>query len=223
MTGCLVNDINQVSAINLNDMDESVKRSSGRHHGDLRRALEEAALDLVMTRGVGGFTLAEASRRAGVSVAAPYKHFADRDALLAVLVLRAYEEQRDRYDVAMAAASDPAGQLAAFADAYVQFAADQRALFELTFAAGLDKARHPELAEAGGAVLKMLDAPARALCGDDHQTRRLVLAVAACAHGHAVFLLEGVLSDTPDPLTEAKRQAVASARALAAAYDTRGG
>lgn len=205
-------------------MNESVKRSSGRHHGDLRRALEEAALDLVMTKGVGGFTLAEASRRAGVSVAAPYKHFADRDALLAVLVLRSYEEQRKRYHVAMAAASDPAAQLAAFAEAYVQFAADQRALFELTFAAGLDKARHPELAEAGSSVLKVLDAPARALCRDDHQTRRLVIAVAACAHGHAVFLLEGILSDTPDPLREAKRQAAVAARALTAAYgDTHGG
>ncbi|MEX5637726.1 TetR/AcrR family transcriptional regulator [Parafrankia sp. FMc2] len=60
--------------------------------GDLRHALEEAALELVVTKGLGGFTMAETSRRADVSVAAPYKHYADRDALLAALVVRAYTD-----------------------------------------------------------------------------------------------------------------------------------
>jgi AcrR family transcriptional regulator len=200
-------------------MDESVKRPTGRHHGDLRRALEQAALELVAEKGPGGFTLAGASRRAGVSVAAPYKHFADRDSLLAALVLTAYTEQRERYRTAMAARPDPAGQLAAFAEAYVQFAADQRALFELTFAAGLDKSRYPELAEAGSSVLELLDAPARALRGDGPQARGLVLAVAASAHGQAVFLLEGVLADQPDPLAQARQQAASAATALTTAYD----
>jgi AcrR family transcriptional regulator len=200
-------------------MGESVKRPTGRHHGDLRRALEQAALELVAENGPGGFTLAEASRRAGVSVAAPYKHFADRGSLLAALVLRAYTEQRERYRTAMAARPDPAGQLAAFAEAYVQFAADHRALFELTFAAGLDKSRYPELIEAGSSLLELLDAPARALRGDGAQARGLALAVAASAHGQAVFLLEGVLADQPDPLTQARRQAASAAKALTAAYD----
>jgi AcrR family transcriptional regulator len=200
-------------------MTEHVKRSSGRHHGDLRRALEEAALELVVTKGVGGFSMAEASRRAGVSVAAPYKHYADRDALLATLVVRAYTEQREQYRAAMAEAADPGEQLATFAAAYVQFAADQPALFELTFAAGLDKARFPVLAEAGQALFTELFTPARALCGDDQQAHRLVLAIAACAHGHAVFLTEGVLDDLPDPLSAAKREAAMAASALIAAYE----
>jgi hypothetical protein len=106
----------------------------------------------------------------------------------------------------------------AFAAAYVQFAADQPALFELTFAAGLDKARFPALAEAGQALFTELSAPAHALCGNDHQARRLVLAIAACAHGHAVFLTEGVLNDLPDPLAEAKREAATAASALIATY-----
>ena len=201
-------------------MPENVKRPSGHHHGDLRRVLEQAALDLVVTKGVGGFTMAEASRRAGVSVAAPYKHYADRDALLSALVVRAYTEQREQYRAAMAEASDPGAQLAAFAAAYVQFAADQPALFELTFAAGLDKARFPTLAEAGQALFAELSAPAMALCGDDRQARRLVLAIAACAHGHAVFLTEGVLTDLPNPLSDAKREAATAAAALIAAYVT---
>jgi AcrR family transcriptional regulator len=197
---------------------DNVKRPSGHHHGDLRRALEQAALELVVTKGVGGFTMAETSRRAGVSVAAPYKHYADRDALLTALVVRAYTEQRAQYRAAMAGAADSGDQLAAFAAAYVQFAADQPALFELTFAAGLDKGRFPVLAEVGKALFAELFAPARALCGDDLLARRLVLAIAACAHGHAVFLAEGVLTDLPDPLAEAKRDAAAAASALIAAY-----
>jgi len=110
-----------------------------------------------------------------VSVAAPYKHYADRGALLAALVLRGYRAQAAR-----------------FAAAYVAFAAQERALFQVTFAAGLDKSAYPDLAEAGDAVMAVLSAPAaRLTC----RPRDLVLDVAAAAHGVAVFLLEGVLAD----------------------------
>jgi hypothetical protein len=105
----------------------------------------------------------------------------------------------------------------------VQFAADQPALFELTFAAGLDKGRFPALAEAGQALFTELAAPARALCGDDHQARKLVLAIAACAHGYAVFLNEGVLADLPEPLADARREAAVAASALIAVYASRHG
>jgi len=97
----------------------------------------------------------------------------------------------------------------------VQFAADQPALFELTFAAGLDKARFPVLAAAGQALFDELFTPARVLCGSDHQARRLVLAVAACAHGYAVFFAEGVLGD---PLSDVKREAAMAASSLIASY-----
>ncbi|MFC0435625.1 TetR/AcrR family transcriptional regulator [Kutzneria buriramensis] len=199
-------------------MPKNVKRTSGHHHGDLRHALEKAALELVATKGVSGLTMAEASRRAGVSVAAPYKHYPDRDALLAALAVRAYTHQRQRYRAAMAEHTDASTQLAAFATAYVQFAADEPALFELTFAAGLNKARFPELAAAGQALFTELSAPARALCNDEHRAHRLVLAIAASAHGHAVFLTEGVLSDLADPLGTAKRESAIAASALIARY-----
>lgn len=208
----------QVSGTNLSVMPENVKRASGHHHGDLRHALENAALELVAAKGVGGFTMAEAGRRAGVSVAAPYKHYPDRDTLLTALAVRAYTHQRQRYRAAMAEHTEPGAQLAAFATAYVQFAADQPALFELTFAAGLNKARFPELAAAGQALFAELAAPARALCADEHRARRLVLAIAASAHGHAVFLAEGVLDDLADPLETARREAAVAASALIARY-----
>jgi len=55
------------------------------HHGDLRRALLDATVDIVEERGVNGVNMAEAARRAGVSSGAPYKHFRDKDDLLAAL------------------------------------------------------------------------------------------------------------------------------------------
>jgi AcrR family transcriptional regulator len=59
------------------------------HHGDLRPALVDAAIDVISERGVRGFSLAEASRRLSVTTAAPYRHFADRDELLATVAVRA--------------------------------------------------------------------------------------------------------------------------------------
>jgi AcrR family transcriptional regulator len=86
------------------------RRLSGQHHGDLRNALEEAALTLVAERGPHGFTLAEACRRAGVRVSAPYKYFADRGALLASLAGKGYREQHRRYSAAISTSEDPADE-----------------------------------------------------------------------------------------------------------------
>jgi AcrR family transcriptional regulator len=213
----MVNDAYLVSDVNLTGMPPIVKRPSGQHHGDLRNALEEAALSLIAEAGPRGFTLAEASRRAGVSVAAPYKHYADRDSLLAALARRAYAEQARRFTAAMARADDPAGQLACFAAEYVAFAAEERALFEITFAAGLDKSSYPDLAQAGDEVLAILTAPAAQLRASPAEARDLVLTIAATAHGTAVFLLEGVFGPIPAATGPARRRAAAAARAITAA------
>jgi AcrR family transcriptional regulator len=190
-------------------------RPTGRHHGDLRNALEQAALDLVDERGAHGFTLAEASRRAGVSVAAPYKHFADKDALLAELARKGYEQQYDRFAAAMSGESDPVEQLAAFAAAYVQFAADSKALFDITFGAGLKKRLYPELARAGDRVLALLRTPAAQIRPDLADQDNLITTVGATAHGFAAFLNEGIFGDPQEQLEMAKRRARQAARRLA--------
>src|SRR5271154_1852896 len=69
--------------------DPNAKR--GYHHGNLREALIDAALDLIAQKGPAGFTFADAARSAGVSSAAPYRHFRDRDALLADVARRGFE------------------------------------------------------------------------------------------------------------------------------------
>src|SRR4029453_18982124 len=64
----------------------------GYHHGNLREALIRAALDLIGQKGPAGFTFADAARMAGVSSAAPYRHYRDRDALLADVARRGFEQ-----------------------------------------------------------------------------------------------------------------------------------
>lgn len=192
------------------------RRGSGQHHGDLRNALEAAALELIAERGPRGFTLAEVTRRAGVSPAAPYKHFSDRDALLASLAARSHREQRARFAETIGREEDPLDQLAAFAAAYVAFAVEQRALFEVTFRAGLDKSLYPGVAAEGGRVLGVILAPARALRSADDDALELVYAVAASAHGYATFLLDGVLAAGHDSLEAVQARVRTSTRLLVA-------
>ena len=71
----------------------------GYHHGNLREALITAALELISQKGAAGFTFADAARAAGVSPAAPYRHFRDRDALMADVARRGFEEFADAWIV----------------------------------------------------------------------------------------------------------------------------
>ena len=79
------------------------------HHGDLRSALVDAAIGVITERGVRGFSLAEASRRLGVTTAAPYRHFADRDDLLAAVAARALAVFAAMLSDAADSADTPAG------------------------------------------------------------------------------------------------------------------
>lgn len=185
------------------------------HHGDLRNALEQAALELVAERGPEAFTLAEASRRAGVSVAAPFRHFENKSALLASLALRGYETQRERFAAAIAQSADPVEQLALFAAAYVQFSLEERALFDVTFSAGLLKADHPGLEEAGQRVLDVLREPAERLRADPADSIELIQTVGATAHGFAAFLRQGILGEPDTALDTAKQRASDATRLLA--------
>ncbi len=198
-------------------MTSPVKRRTGQHHGDLRNALLSAALELVAERGPRGFSVAEAARRAGVSSAAPYKHFTDRDALLAALAVRGYAEQERRFSAALASAGDsPTDRLAAVARAYVSFAAQDRSLFDVVFSAGLDKAAHDDVAAASARVLAVLLPETAALTADADTALELLLTVAALAHGHAVFLLERAFGPVTDALAPTLDRVEAAVLALLA-------
>jgi AcrR family transcriptional regulator len=184
------------------------------HHGDLREALIETSIELLGERDIQAFSMAEASRRLGVAVAAPYRHFADREDLLAAVAVRAAEllgQQLAREVVA----TDPAQRLAGAAGCYVRFAAAQRPLFQALAGSGLDKQRHPEIMRAAQKLGQVFLAPAQVLTsGDEAAAARLSSAIVAAAHGHATLLLDGTFGPAPDAATAAAGQAEAAARAL---------
>jgi AcrR family transcriptional regulator len=192
------------------------------HHGDLRSALVDAAIDVIAERGVRGFSLAEATRRLGVTTAAPYRHFADRDELLAAVAVRALSvlgamlADADADADADDATEAPAQQLAAMAGAYVRFAAQQRPLFDTIFNSGLDKSRHPELQRAWEPVDTLLTVVLEVCEGDAAAADALADAVEATAHGYATLLIDGEYGEGPDAVNDAAAKAVASARALIA-------
>jgi AcrR family transcriptional regulator len=175
--------------------------------------LLDTAVDLIRERGVQGFTLAEASRRLGVSPAAPYRHFSDREQILVALAMRAAER------LAAAAAEEATGlpsaseRLQAAARAYVYCAARDRPLFEALVGAGLEKAAHPELEEAAMPAMEALLGPARELSGSESAAQELALAVVASAHGHALLLLAAGPPEG-DGVEAAARRAARSALAL---------
>ena len=186
------------------------------HHGDLRSALVDAAIGVIAERGVRDFSMAEASRRLGVTTAAPYRHFADRDELLAAVAARGRAVFAAMLSAA-ADAADPAQRLAAMAGAYVRFAAEQRPLFDALFSSGLDKSRHPELQRAWEPVDALLTSVPLEVCdGDPAAAEALSDAIEASAHGYAMLLNDGEYGDGPDAVSVTAEKAIASARALIA-------
>lgn len=186
------------------------------HHGDLRSSLIDVALELIAEHGPRGFSLAEASRRAGVSVAAPYRHFADRDELMAAVAARGYEALRERMQRAAAAAEAPGEQLALAAAAYVRWAEDERVTFSVLFGAGLDKGRYPWLREAADNAYEVLLTPARRLArpAGTEAASELALAVGVVAHGYAVALGDSMFGPRAEAADATARRAAGAARAM---------
>ncbi len=129
----------------------------GYHHGNLREALIEAALQLIREKGPAGFTIAEAARAAGVSPAAPYRHFRDRDELMADVAKRGFDE----FSTALNGAWDqgrpnPLAALMHIGAAYLAFARDNTATYTAMFESGLKFSSYPQLVAASEAAFAIL-------------------------------------------------------------------
>jgi AcrR family transcriptional regulator len=185
------------------------------HHGDLRAALVDAAIELIAEHGVCGFSLAEASRRVGVTVAAPYRHFADREELLAAVAVLALEMFTATVAAEATATDPPAQRLAAMTSAYVRFAAEQRPLFETLFHAGLDKSRYPDLKRAYEPIDALFHSAVTEICeGDANAAETFAAVIEATAHGHAALLLEGEYGQGAGSVRAAADQAARATHAL---------
>jgi len=176
------------------------------HHGNLREALIEAALDLIADKGPAGFTFAEAARAAGVSPAAPYRHFADRDALMADVARRGFE----RLEAALTAAWDDGrpNPMTAFnhvGRAYLAFAHDQPAYYAAMFETGLPPDLDPQLAQAGDAAFLAMRTACEAITASMPAGRRppammMSLHIWALAHGIASLFARGDEARRPLPM-----------------------
>lgn len=126
------------------------------HHGRLKEALIEAARLLLSERGPGGFTLADAAKLAGVTAAAPYRHFADRGALLTELTRRGFELFGDKLKQAWAdGAPDPNAALDRMGRAYLAFAREERGLYGAMFAS-VQTLNAPDAGAAASSALELL-------------------------------------------------------------------
>lgn len=163
----------------------------GYHHGNLRQALIEAALGLIGERGAMGVSFAEAARRAGVSPAAPYRHFRDRDALLAETARLGFERFAARLEAAWAGGKPtPLRAFEALGKAYLAFAREDAAFFAAMFDPGIRASAEPALAEAASRAFDVLYRACAALVEKVPADRRppphmMAYHVWALAHGVA--------------------------------------
>jgi AcrR family transcriptional regulator len=168
------------------------------HHGDLRRVLVETALAMLSEEKGWQFTLREVARRAGVSHAAPYKHFPDKGALLNELALLGF----DRLSAAVKAARSSSGpalsdEFLAVANAYVQFGAANPALYRLMFSADAGKPSevHMSARALGGfaVILELLERGQREGVLRARPVRGQAAACWAQIHGLTMLTIDGLL------------------------------
>ena len=169
--------------------DQTTRR--GYHHGNLREALIRAALELIAEKGPAGFTFADAARWAGVSSAAPYRHFRDRQALLADVARRGFELFEERLSAAWnEGRPDPFAAFENVGRAYLAFAREEPAFYSAMFEAGLPLDSDPDLREAADHAFAVLRKAADAFCARLPSDRRppslmMSLHLWALAHGIA--------------------------------------
>jgi AcrR family transcriptional regulator len=169
----------------------------GYHHGNLKEALLRAALDLIAKKGPAGFTFAEAARWAGVSPAAPYRHFRDRDELLSSVALRGFQQFEEALKRAWEEGRpDPFTAFDRLGKAYLAFARDEPAFYSAMFEAGIPLDSVPELREAGDRAFAVLRTATERLvatlpAGQRPPVMMMALHIWALAHGIASLFGRG--------------------------------
>jgi len=186
----------------------------GYHHGNLREALINAALNLIAQKGPAGFTFADAARSAGVSSAAPYRHFRDRDALISDVARRGFELFEAHLQTAWNdGRPEPLTAFQNMGRAYLGFARDEPAYYSSMFEAGIPLDSVPGLHEASDRAFTVLRRAAEALLARAPAEKRppalmMSLHIWALSHGIASLFGRGdegrrALPMQPEELLEA--------------------
>lgn len=183
----------------------------GYHHGNLREALVRGALTLIAEKGPAGFTIADAARSAGVSPAAPYRHFRDRDDLMADVARLGFEEFATRLSAAWnGGRPNPLQAFEALGKAYLAFARDEPAFYAAMFEAGTHAEPTAELRQASDRAFGVLRDASEAICQTLPKEKRppsmmMALHVWAVSHGIASLFGKGRRKTpmSPEELLEA--------------------
>ena len=190
-------------------------RRSSYHHGNLREALIESALDFIAGRGPNGFTLAEVARSAGVSGAAPYRHFRDRNALLAEIAKRGFERFAGELQTAWdEGRPNPTAAIENCCRAYLAFARREPAFYAAMFEPGFPLEDEPTLLAASERAFGVLRQAAEVAAKTMPAASRppalmMALHIWSMAHGVASLFIDGPsgsrrrLPMTPEDLLEA--------------------
>ena len=188
----------------------------GYHHGDLRAALIGASFEVLAECGRQRFSVAAVARRLGVSSAAPYRHFRDRDHLLsAVSAAAARDLNAAITGAADAAGTDPAARLAAAAGAYVRYVARTGAGFPVIYATELYGLADDARREQTRALMTTLLELATATGPSSHQeTVLLVEATIAVAHGYTSLFADGFFARNAATVDDIAGRAAEAAGAL---------
>jgi AcrR family transcriptional regulator len=165
------------------------------HHGDLRRALLDTALEAVAEHGPAAVSLRDVARRAGVSHAAPTHHFRDKTALLTALAAEGWSMLAD----ALRETAEAGRGLAELGVTYVLFATSHPAHFAVMRAPGLARADDPELEGAMARAREQLEAGVQRFeAGSARDAGTTALAAWSLVHGLAALILEGAVPLRPD-------------------------
>ncbi len=176
--------------------DKGRGRREGYHHGNLKEALVEAALDLIARKGPAGFTFAEAARSAGVSPAAPYRHFRDRDELLASIAQQGFEQFEARLNAAWNdGRPDTLTAFQRVGKAYLAFAREHPAHYSAMFESGLPLDGNPALLIASERAFAIIRAAAERLVAmappDQPRPPALMMALHIWSLSHGIASLFG--------------------------------
>jgi AcrR family transcriptional regulator len=170
---------------------ESRRERDSYHHGNLRETLIEAALQFISERGPSGFAFADLARAAGVSAAAPYRHFRDRNALIAEIARRGYETLAAALERAWNDGKpDPVSAIEACGHAYLAFARAEPASYAAMFDTALPVNDAPELKPAADRAFAVMRRAAEVACASHAGPRRppplmVALHLWTMAHGTA--------------------------------------
>jgi AcrR family transcriptional regulator len=166
------------------------------HHGDLREALIAATRALLIEHGPDGFTLADACRRAGVTTAAPYKHFRDKQEILEEIVYRGFEELTEANAKALAGSGGPGTLegIIAMGFSYLDFATAQPAVFRFMFGHKSKMREVRQIDESGNQCLKnVIDAVAAYSRKHGHtaDAEKIAIRLWTFVHGASSLQLDG--------------------------------